>query len=139
VKTSNGLFLLTKVFSSCLQAFFSPMAKNWSLGSLTIGPIFHTTDLAFWRNAFHNFPAVPRLKELTITYYYPNTEALDESCWTFFSNIFCRPDIFPRAMQVDIRVAIRSSSLSDNQQRSLDRVLSPLRMFHTVTFWGRCE
>ena len=59
VKKSNGLFLPTKVFfSPRSQAFFNPMAKNWSLESLAIGPISHATDFAFWRDAFHFRPSL---------------------------------------------------------------------------------
>lgn len=140
VKKSNGLFLPTKVFfSPRSQAFFNPMAKNWSLESLAIGPISHATDFAFWHDAFQKFPAVPRLKELTIVYYYSSAGAFDERCWTFFNNTLCRLDTFPRAMRVDIRIAVRSSPLSDERRRALHEVLLTLRRSHTVTFWGRRE
>ncbi|KAF9648002.1 hypothetical protein BDM02DRAFT_3187530 [Thelephora ganbajun] len=121
------------------QAFFNPIAYKWSLESLTIGPMSHTTNYAFWQDAFQNFPNVPHLKEFIVIYYYPNANAFDMSCWVYFGTLLCRGDIFPRFMDVDIRTTIRSLSLSDSRQRYLIETLWPLMMRRHVTFWGRCE
>ena len=102
----SGLSLLLS-FSSHIQAFFNPMAKTWSLRSLTIGPMSHKTDRAFWDDAFQNFPAVPRLEELIITYFYPRASAFDINCWAHFTSMSSRLDIFPRSMKVDLRTTIR--------------------------------
>lgn len=138
VRNSEWTSLHTK-FLSRAQAFFNPMAEKWSLESLTIGPLCHKTDHAFWDNAFRNFPTVRHLKELTITYYYPGSGTFDMSCWVFLNSFFCRADIFPHTMRVDVRATIRSSLRSREWQRALTETLYPLTRYRQVTFWGRSE
>src|SRR5258708_3045849 len=115
------------------------MATRWSLESLTVGPLSCRTDADFWHDAFRNFPAVPRLKEVTIIYYYQNTNTFDMGCWAYFNTHFCRKDLFLQSMGVEIQVTIRSERLNYRQGWDLAATLSPLRRCRLVTFWGRSE
>ncbi|KAF9648037.1 hypothetical protein BDM02DRAFT_2453879 [Thelephora ganbajun] len=131
-------FQLTCTEPGGFQAFLNPM-KKWPLESLTIGPISHATDRAYWHDAFQNFQTVPRLKELTIIYYYPNLNTFDVNCWGYFDSLFCRRDIFPRLRQVNIRITIQSSPPNRKQEEALLSTLYSIRRFLRVTFWGKRE
>jgi len=115
------------------------VAKKWSLESFTIGPLSHTTNYAFWQDAFQSLPNAPHLKEFTIIYHYPNIKAFDISGWVYFVGLFSRTDIFPPYMRVDIRVTIRSFPLRSKQDQALGNTLYPLKTRRRVTSWGRRE
>lgn len=112
------------------------MVNKWSLETLAIGPLTCRTDTAFWRDAFRDFPNVPNLKEVTIIYYYPNADVFDLRCWRYFNDHFCRSDLFPRRLQVEIQATIRSTRLDDQQSMDLREALQQLRVCRDVTFWG---
>ena len=112
------------------------MATRWSLESLTVGPLSCETDADFWHDAFRDFPTVPRLKEVTIIYYYQNIDSFDLRCWAYFNTHFCRKDLFPQSMRVEIQVTIESARLGSWQESDLALTLLPLRRCQLVTFWG---
>jgi len=99
----------------------------------------HTTNRPFWEDALQDFLAVPRLKEFTIIYHYPRASTFDLNCWIYFNALFCRADIFPHFMQVDLRITIRSSKLGRKHEEQDDLYMAfPPFTDHrqNVTLWG---
>ena len=119
------------------------MGEKWCLESLTIGPLTHKTDYAFWHNAFHDLPTGTNLKHLndvTIIYSYPNDGLFVMSSWRYFDEFFSRMDIFPQSMQVDIWMNVGSISPTIHcLPRFFRRRLSSLRRCQLLTFNGTRE
>ena len=115
------------------------MKETWSLKSLTIGPLSHKLNRTLWGDVLRDFPLVPRLKELTVVYYFPSDEALESTCWDPFDNLFGRGDVFPRYMRVDIRITVQSEPLSYLQRRTVYFMLPSSSKYRPITFWGLCE
>lgn len=131
------LLFRTKFIRIAFKVFFNSTLRKWTLESLTIGPLLHRTDHAFWNDAFQNFPAVPHLKELTIIYCCKHDYVFDMGPWPYFNAFFCRVALFPQYMHVDLQVTINSAPLNFIQGAQLATVLLQLRSCQRVTFWGR--
>lgn len=133
----NGLLLHTELIHVVFKAFFNPIAKNWTLESLTLGPLFHRADYELFNETFQNFPALPRLSELTIIYRYQRDHFFfDVRCWSYFNDLFRRTDLFPQSMQIDLQVTINSVELDLEQRIWLGTKLLGLREYRRVTLWG---
>jgi len=113
------------------------MPARWDLKSLTIGPMYHKADTAFWQAALKNFPKLPHLTKVQIIYHYRTYDAFNTSCWSCFSSLLSNRGAFPRLEVVDVCPTLRSQRLGYHKLSPLLDVLKPLESGPTLTFWGK--
>jgi len=77
--------------------------KKWALKSLTIGPQFDKTNIAFWEEAFKDLPPLPGVDNVTIIHHYPEAAAFNSDCWKYFDRVLTRRDLFPALKKVYVR------------------------------------
>lgn len=119
------------------KAFITSVSPGWDLESLAIGPMYHEADWVFWEAALKNFPELPHLTKVQITYHYRTPASWNTSCWVSFTSILSNRKMFPRLKLVDVCPTYRSRQLG---YRHSDQLLFPFRPLRLsgikVTHWG---
>ncbi|KAF9645989.1 hypothetical protein BDM02DRAFT_3271329 [Thelephora ganbajun] len=127
--------------STCLegfQAFVTLVSPRWHLESLTIGPMYHEADAAFWGAALKDFPKLPHLTEIRITYHYRTAKSFNTSCWVGFGSILANRDILPCLEVVDVCPTFRSQRLGYQKVSAVSNALRSLHLSNVkLTHWGK--
>ena len=113
------------------------MPSKWHLESLTIGPMYHEADAAFWEAALKDFPKLPYLTKIKIIYHYRTHKAFNTSCWERFDSILSDRSTFPRLEGVDVCPTIRSQRTGTRYTSIVFGAFSTLGSSgRRPTFWG---
>ena len=109
--THVSYYLSSISLLTATKVFVKSVSPGWRLESLAIGTMHDKANAEFWKVALKNFPKMPHLTRVQITYDYRTPRSRNIFCWGSFASILSNRKTFPRLETVDAYPMYRSQRL----------------------------